>query len=52
MTPAGVQATSLGRFCTSKPTLSALKPSTSLSGAIVSKTRCSAPAPIAFGKGD
>jgi hypothetical protein len=27
MTPAGVQATSCGRFCTSRPTLSAAKPS-------------------------
>ena len=52
MMPAGVHATSFGRFCTSSPTLSAPKPSTSFSAAIVSNTRCCAPAPIALGSGD
>ena len=32
--------------------LAGVSPSTSFSGAIASNTRCSAPAPIAFGSGD
>ena len=34
MTPDGVQAASVARFCTSRPTLIGWKPSTSLSGRI------------------
>jgi hypothetical protein len=52
MMPAGVQATSVGRFWTSRPTLSAPNPSTSLSEAMASNTRCCAPAPIPLGSGD
>ena len=50
MTPDGVQAASVARFCTSRPTLIGWKPSTSLSGSIASNTRRSASAPIAAGQ--
>ena len=52
MTPDGVHATSVARFCTSRPTLIGWNPSTSLSGRIASNTRRSASAPIAAGSGD
>ena len=52
MMPAGVQATRPSRFCTRRPTFSAVKPSTSLAGSMVSKTRRAASLPIAAGSGD
>ncbi len=52
MMPSGVQATSVGRFWTSRPTFSGWNPSTSLSGSIASKTTCSAVGPSPDGSGD
>ena len=52
LTTAGVQATRWGRFCDSRPTLSAANPSTSFATAMASNTFCVAPAPMAFGSGD
>ena len=52
MTPDGVQAASVARFCTRRPTLIGWKPSTSLPGSMTSNTRRSASAPIAAGSGD
>ena len=52
MMPEGVPGTRAGRFCTSRPTLTGWKPSTSLAGSMASKTCCSASAPIPSGSGD
>ena len=52
ITPHGVHGASAGRFCDRRPTLTGLNPSTSLVGAMASKTRCSASSPIPAGSGD
>ena len=52
ITPAGVHERSVARFWTSRPTLTGLKPSTSLSGSMVSNTVISACGPSAAGSGD
>ena len=40
ITPAGVQGTKRARFCSSRPTFTGWKPSTSFSGRTASSTRC------------
>ena len=52
MMPEGVHGASAGRFCTRRPTLAGLNPSTSLPGAMASNTCCSASAPMPSGSGD
>ena len=52
ITPDGVHGIRCARPCTSRPTLTGWKPSTSLAGSIASKTCCAAPFPIAAGSGD